>query len=61
MKYLIIPLFVLLVGCDAAPPMSEAEAKAYQSCLDKGWVPRFWTNSAQRDITCNPRQKQTIQ
>jgi len=53
MKYLIVPVLALfLIGCDAPVPMSDAEAKAFNACLEKGWKPKFFANNTQRDLTC---------
>jgi len=49
---LFIPLIVLLAGCDGPLPMSDAEAKAMQTCMEKGWKPRFYANGSMREVTC---------
>ena len=52
--FLLVSL-TLLAGCDSPPPMSDAEAITMQTCMEKGWKPRFYANGAMRGVTCKQK------
>jgi hypothetical protein len=51
---LVAGMLLLLSGC-SPQPMGEEGAKAFKACIDKGWVPRYFSNGGQIDFTCLPR------
>jgi len=53
MKYSIVLIPFLLLGCSPTP-MNDETAKAFTSCQEKGWQPRYFSNGAKIDFTCLP-------
>ena len=49
---LVFTSLLFLAGCEGPLPMSDAEAKAMQSCMEKGWKPRFYANGSMREVSC---------
>jgi len=57
LSVLIILTVMFITGCSDPVPMGDGAAKAFQSCLDKGWKPRYFSNMGQVDFTCKPHGK----
>lgn len=53
MKYALVLVPVLLLGC-GSEPIGEGAASAVKACLDNGWEPRYFSNAAKIDFTCLP-------
>ena len=50
---LLIPLLLFTLGCEPNE-MTQAEADAIESCLEKGWEPSLLMSGSHRDFKCNP-------
>lgn len=43
----------MITGCEP-DQMSDAEAVAFKSCLDKGWHAQFKAGGSYRRLSCSP-------
>jgi len=55
MKLISIIVLVILLSACGARPMNQSASDAVTACLEKGWIPRYWSNSIQVDFTCNEK------
>jgi hypothetical protein len=54
MKILLSCIALLMItGCEP-DQMSDAEAVAFKSCLDKGWHAQFKAGGSYRRLSCSP-------
>ena len=53
---LIILTVMFATGC-SPKPMGVDAAGAFQACLTKGWVPRYFSNVGKVDFTCQAHKK----
>jgi len=47
-------MLILLTGCSDPTPLGDGAAQAFQSCLEKGWKARYFSNGIKVDFTCKP-------
>lgn len=47
----------MLTACGEPAEMNRATAQEYSDCMDKGWVPTYFSNGMKTEVSCKPNRE----